>query len=110
MDTKINLYLPKSSNGRTRGRISPEGRDMLREGFSEGHSLTELARMFNVPVGTVGSVVKGKSGEPKFRKGPIKVKISGRYSGVLRELHEKRACLLSKVSKLDDAIKAIKGL
>lgn len=110
MNSKINLYIPGTANRKHRGKISPEGREMLVSGYSEGNSVVELSKMFNVPAGMVSSIVKGRRESPKFKKPTIAPKASGKYSGVLKELHEKRSCLLAKVNKLDDAIRAIKGL
>lgn len=106
----INMYIKGTESKRTRGRINPEGKELLKDGFAEGRTISELAKMFNLPCSTVSSIVKDKKTEPKYKK-RLKVQTNtGKYSLVLKELYQKRECYLSKINKLDEAIKAIKGL
>lgn len=106
------IYFTNLKNKRTRGILTPWARDAMTRTFEAGKNCNQIAKMFNVPVGTVHSVVKGRNEIPKFtkEKKPEFKQKNTTIAEALKLLQERKSALLLELSKLDNAIDELNKL
>lgn len=107
----MKIYNEAAKNKRTRGTITPEAKKLfLKEYLVDAKKLSDIALTYNVPVGTIGSIVKPTKKLVSKKQALTVKKEKVIEQTAITKLIIKREKLLTEVAAINQAIEILKDL